>query len=306
METSGPNIPLYREINDCHEATGFPLRSELPEFYIFTLEDTYPCPRMAMPPFRRGFYQVTLFESMAGAKIHIEDEAIGDTPDVLLFSPPEQILSWVCGGAERGFMLYFKAGLLASLGRAIEEMFPFFESSAANVLPLAPEDRQSLHRHFTALREASRADHAYRLPQLAGLTTAFLYECRGIYDRLGGDQPSRLGSSALVNRFRQMVARCFSHHCTVESYAGCLHVSADHLRAVVKKHTGRTAREFIDERMVLEARRLLVHTDLSIGEVAWHLQFGEPTHFTRFFKRQTGRTPLEFRRESAATVATVA
>lgn len=305
MET-GSIIPLYREINECHEATGFPLRSELPEFHAFALEDTYPCPRQAMPPFRRGFYQVTLFESLAGARIHVEDEAVGDTTDVLIFSPPEQVMSWVCGGAERGFMLYFKAELLASLGRSVEEAFPFFEPAAANVLPLAPEDRRSLIRHFVALREASRADHAYRLPQLAGLASAFLYECRGIHDRLGGNQPARLGSSALVNRFRQMVARCFSWHCTVESYAESLHVSADHLRDVVKKHTGRTAREFIDERMALEARRLLAHTDLSIGEVAWHLQFGEPTHFTRFFKRQTGRTPLEFRRESSGAVASVA
>lgn len=303
---TGSAIPLYREINECHEATGFPLRSALPEFHAFPLEDTRPCTRATMPPFRRGFFLVTYFESTAGGRILLDDEAIGDSADVLIFSPPEQVLSWICSGNERGFMVCFKAGLLTSLGRPIEAEFPFFESSAVNVVSVAPEDRPSLHRHYTAMREASGAEHAYRLPQLAALTAAFLYACRGLHDRHGGNQPAQLGSPALVHRFRQMVARCFAQHCTVESYAECLHVSADHLRDVVKRHTGRTAREFIDERMTLEARRLLAHTGLSIGEVASHLQFGEPTHFSRFFKRRTGRTPQEFRREANGVVASLA
>lgn len=304
MKPPGSPIPIYREINECHEATGFPVRTELPEFHVFSMEDTYPSTVLAMPPFRRGFYQVTLFEEMPGTTVQLEGGAVSDAQNQLIFSPPEQVMSWVCGGNEKGFMLCFKPELLAVQERSIEEMFPFFEPTAPSVLPLATGDLNLLNAQFRTLCEASRATHAYRLPQLAGLTTAFLYECRHLHDRLGGNQPGNLGPSALVARFRQLVARCFTHHCSVESYAECLHVSADHLRAMVKKHTGRTVKMHVDERVLLEARRLLTHTELSVGEVAWHLQFGEPTHFARFFKRQSGRTPQEFRREARRILVT--
>ena len=302
------SIPLYREINECHEATGFPLRSDLPEFHVFTLEETYPCPRQAMPPFRRGFYQLTYLETMGGATMNFESEALAGTENVLIFSPPEQVLSWVCGGTEQGFMLYFKGELFANLGQGIEETFPFFDPFAVNVLPLTREDRAVFRPQLERLRTVFRSAHPYRRPQLAALTTALLYDCRALHDRKTAGSAGQMEPSGLVTRFRQLVARCFQQHCSVDDYARCLHVSVDHLGAVVKKCTGRTPGEIIDERVLLEAKRLLAHTDLNVSEIAWHLQFSEPTHFARFFKRHTQRTPLAFRCETdrTATAAVVA
>jgi AraC family transcriptional regulator, transcriptional activator of pobA len=138
MRTSA-SIPLYREINECHEAMGFPVRSDLPEFHVFTLEETYPATRQAMPPFRRGFYQVTYLEAMGGATMNFESEALAGTENVLIFSPPEQVLSWVCGGTEQG----------------IEETFPFFDPFAVNVLPLTREDRAVFRPQVERLRTVS-------------------------------------------------------------------------------------------------------------------------------------------------------
>jgi AraC family transcriptional regulator, transcriptional activator of pobA len=299
------SIPLYREINECHAATGFPLHSDLPEFHVFTLEETYPATRQAMPPYRRGFYQITYLEAMGEATMSFENEVLAGTENALIFSPPEHVLSWVCGGTERGFMLYFKPELCAEQGKSIEETFPFFDPLAVSVLPITREDRAVLHPQLNQLRSAFHSSHPYRRPQLAALTTAFLYDCRALYDRSikRGAEPA--AAPGLVTRFRQLLARCFQHHCSVESYARCLSISADHLRATVKKYTGRTVREFIDERVVIEAKRLLAHTDLTVGEVADHLQFSEPTHFARFFKRHTQRTPLEFRGETGRIASAV-
>lgn len=291
------SIPIYREINECHEATGFPIRSDLPDFHIFTLEETYPCPRQAMPPFRRGFYQIAYLEAMGGATMNFENEPLTSTENVLIFSPPEQVLSWVCGGTEQGFMLYFKPELFAGPEQAIEQAFPFFDLFAVNVLPLTREDRSVFEPQLEHLRAVFRSSHPYRRPQLAALTTALLYDCLALHDRTTAGSGAQMEPSRLVIRFRQLVARCFQQHCSVGNYARCLHVSPDHLGAMVKKFTGRTPREIIDERVLLEAKRLLTHTDLNVSEIAWHLQFSEPTHFARFFKRNTQLTPLEFRCE---------
>jgi AraC family transcriptional regulator, transcriptional activator of pobA len=294
-------IPIYGEINECHEVTGFPVRSDMPDFHVFTLEETYPCPRMAMPPFRRGFYQVTYLDSTGGATMNFENEVLQETGSALIFSPPEQVMSWVCGGNERGFMLYFKPELWPDGGKSLEEAFPFFDSFAVSVLPVSPASRTLLQSQWKRLREIFHARLPHRRPQLAALTTALLYDCLTLYTESVRIDASFGTSPHLVTRFRQLVAQCFQHHCSVEDYARCLHVSADHLRATVKKHTGRTVREFVEERVMLEAKRLLAHTELTVGEVADHLQFSEPTHFTRFFKRRTQRTPLAFRFESGRT-----
>lgn len=305
MKSSVP-IPIFQEINECHQATGFPVRTDLPDFHLFTLEETYPATRMAMPPYRRGFYQITWLEQMGEATMNFENEALAGTENVVVFSPPEQVLSWVCGGTERGFMLYFKPELFAQSSQPLEATFPFFDTYALSVLPLLPEDRAAFNPQLARLRELFHSRHPYRRQQLAALTTALLYDCRALHERSLQNAAGLAAAPALVQRFRQMLARCFQHHCSVESYAECLHVSADHLRAVVKKHTGRTVKELIADRVILEARRLLNHTDLSVGEVAAHLQFSEPTHFARFFKRHTQQTPLEFRQDTARTAAVAA
>ena len=300
------SIPLYREINECHEATGFPLRSDLPEFHVFTLEETYPCPRQAMPPFRRVFYQLTYLETMGGATMNFESEALAGTENVLIFSPPEQVLSWVCGGTEQGFMLYFKGELFANLGQGIEETIPFFDPFAVNVLPLTREDRAVFRPQLERLRTVFRSAHPYRRPQLAALTTALLYDCRALHDRKTAGSAGQMEPSGLVTRFRQLVARCFQQHCSVDDYARCLHVSVDHLGAVVKTYrtdSGRNHRRTGVARGQAPAGpyRSQCGRDRLAPSV-----FGTDT-LRRFFKRHTQRaTPLTFRCESGRTATAAA
>lgn len=291
-------IPIYREINECHAATGFPLRSDLDDFHVFTFAETYPCERQAMPPYRRGFHQVVYLETMGEATMQFENEELAGAGRVLIFSPPEQVLSWICGGTETGYMLYFKEEFLPALGRPLEDAFSFFDPFSVSVVPVEEETASSLLCQFDRLRTVYHAAHPYRRPKLGAMTTELLYDCLALHEARNEGTESA-GLPRLVSAFRQMLVSCFQQHCSVENYARCLNVSADHLGAMVKKHTGRTVGEWIDERVMLEAKRLLAHTDLSVGEVAHYLQFSEPTHFTRFFKRHAGKTPLAFRRPAA-------
>jgi AraC family transcriptional activator of pobA len=84
---------------------------------------------------------------------------------------------------------------------------------------------------------------------------------------------------------------------TVTEYADLLFVHPNYLYAVVKKETGKTAREYIDEQMFKLAKSLLLQTELQIKEIAWQLSFSEPAHFCNFFRRQAGIPPNVFRRQ---------
>lgn len=79
-------------------------------------------------------------------------------------------------------------------------------------------------------------------------------------------------------------------------YAGLLNTTVDNLNNVLKKSTGKTTQSIIHERIIEEANVFLRHTDHSVKEIAWCLHFQETSHFQNFYKRLTGRTPIEYRK----------
>ena len=80
----------------------------------------------------------------------------------------------------------------------------------------------------------------------------------------------------------------------VSFYVSLLEISNKELNKVVKKRTGILTKEFIQSRLLLESKRLLFHSKLTVKEVAYELNFKEPSHFSNFFKKETGNYPLIF------------
>jgi len=99
----------------------------------------------------------------------------------------------------------------------------------------------------------------------------------------------------LLKNFQAKINECFRELREVGDYASRLHISAGHLSEVVKMQSGKPAIKHIHERLVLEARRLLFHTNNSLKEIAFDLGFSDSSYFNRFFKRETGVTPAGYR-----------
>lgn len=98
-----------------------------------------------------------------------------------------------------------------------------------------------------------------------------------------------------VDLFLQLVKKHYGQHLTVEAYASQLHISAKHLIDLCKTHTGKTPLQLIKQQVVMEAKRKLYHTKLSIKEIAYGLNFTDPTNFTKYFKSVTGYSPQVYR-----------
>ena len=99
----------------------------------------------------------------------------------------------------------------------------------------------------------------------------------------------------ILRHFQAKINDCFRDTHEVGGYAAMLNISAGHLSEVVKNQSGKSAIKHIHDRLVLEARRLLFHTPNSLKEIAFDLGFAEPSYFNRFFKRETGLTPADYR-----------
>lgn len=95
--------------------------------------------------------------------------------------------------------------------------------------------------------------------------------------------------------FKDQVDQKFKIQRSVGSYAEDLAISDKRLTQATAKTLGKTPKQIIDERLLLEIKRLLVHGSNSIKEIAYDLGFDEPTNFIKYFKKHTGNTPSDFR-----------
>lgn len=146
--------------------------------------------------------------------------------------------------------------------------------------------RLPLEVHTEALRHLL----AVLVLRLAHLTTP-------AGDPVPGPDPTYL-------RFRDAVERDFARTRRVEDYAGALGYSARTLSRATLAAAGVGAKEFIDRRVVLEARRLLAHSDHTAARIAGRLGFPSATHFSKYFRARTAQTPIAFRvmvRQDAGT-----
>lgn len=129
------------------------------------------------------------------------------------------------------------------------------------------------------------------------------HQLHSLLARLSILQGKRQAQESLISpalqrfrRFQQLVEKNFTRWHQVADYASRLGYTEKTLARAVLASMGMSAKVFIAARIVLEAKRLLAHTDLSVVAIAEKLGFDEPTNFSKFFKRETECTPAEFRR----------
>lgn len=107
--------------------------------------------------------------------------------------------------------------------------------------------------------------------------------------------PDPHADAPLLRRFEVLVEQNFRQRLPIADYAARLAVSSTHLNRVIRRATGRPASALIAERMLREARRLLIYTNLSAAQVGYELGYADPAHFSRVFARGTGMPPRAFR-----------
>ena len=107
--------------------------------------------------------------------------------------------------------------------------------------------------------------------------------------------PAPFAAVSLVRRFRQAVERSFRSSRSVRDYAQSLGVTTSHLNESLRLETGLTAGDLIRARLLLEAKRLLLHTELTMAEIGYELGFNDPSYFSRFVRLELKTSPSELR-----------
>ncbi|HTJ13259.1 MAG TPA: AraC family transcriptional regulator [Dinghuibacter sp.] len=142
------------------------------------------------------------------------------------------------------------------------------------------------------------AEYRSRQSWQQGMLSAYVRVLLIFLSRLYTEQFSSLEPSSerlLLKRFLACIDQHYIERHEVAAYAELLHISAGHLGDVVREQSGKPAITHIHERLVMEARRLLFHSERAVKEIAFELGFEDASYFNRFFKRLTGQTPAIYR-----------
>ena len=99
----------------------------------------------------------------------------------------------------------------------------------------------------------------------------------------------------LYNQFIELVQKDFRQHRSIKHYAEVLNISPKYFSMLIKKVSGKSAGEWIDEYIMLEARALLKCRRYTIQQISDKLSFPNQSFFAKYFKKHTGRTPTEYR-----------
>ena len=129
----------------------------------------------------------------------------------------------------------------------------------------------------------------------AHLLRAMLYEVLMLLQKATPVEATGTSETERVARFRQLVDEHYLMESGVEFYADRLCVTPNYLNKLVRTALGQSTKQFIQNCRIEEAKRLLRYTDLSVTDIAEHLNYDTATYFVRAFSRQTGTTPLQFR-----------
>lgn len=169
--------------------------------------------------------------------------------------------------------------------------------------PLVPlgsnEASQIRSRMLDIDRSIDRTDHLYYPELILNSLLAFYLDLSNLIERLPelhpGSTPTR--HESIIGTFIELLVEHYRTEHKVEFYASRLNLSAHYLTLIVRRVTGQSPCDFIFEMLYSEARSLLSHSKLSVQEIAARLNFSDQSSFGKFFKRRSGLSPANFRKE---------
>jgi AraC-like DNA-binding protein len=179
--------------------------------------------------------------------------------------------------------------------------FPFFFTIRQENRPLmleSADDIQFLETLFKKGIAEIEKRNQFSVDLLRSVLDLILTSCAVLYKTDESLQAKGKGH-ILVKKFLQLVEENYHKNLPVNEYAGMLALTPNHLTQTVSLLTGKTTSQIIKSKQVLEIKRLLVHTNLSVTEIAGRLNFPDQSYFTKFFKRETGSTPLQYKASQA-------
>lgn len=179
-----------------------------------------------------------------------------------------------------------------------EHSYQLFRSNLVDKFSLSKEEFDDIRSNMSALEKKLKisSDVPYKKDIIRNSFTEIVYDLFLIKNKRAAYEPFKQDTKVkITSRFLKLLSEKFLEEKRVNYYASALCVSPRHLSHVVKLTTDKTARELVDEVVIKEAKLLLQSPNLNISEVALKLRFADASFFGKYFKKQTGLSPSDYK-----------
>lgn len=249
-------------------------------------------------PHRHSFYQLLFVTDGDGFHV-IDFEKHKVKKGMIYFLAPSQVHEWLFNPTVNGILINFNENFFSSFLANSHYLsdFPFFTANGSHsAIDLSDDEAQDKIRGILeeVQLEFTSCDECKLDLIKVMLLRVFILVNRKI--SLVQNQAANKNNYLVLRNFEKLIEQNFTTLRMPKDYAKLLFVTPNHLNALCNQLTGKSAGDIIRNRVLLEAKRLLVNSNQNINEIAYNLSFEDNSYFSKFFKKYEGITPDEFRK----------
>jgi len=270
------------------------------EFEIVDLDDIFKHKKsMLIVPHRAQFYHVIWIERGKGTH-YVDFNPINIEDNSIIFVPNNSVNLFDKDGTYKGKSIIFTDSFFCKNQQDLQNLHSsllysdLYDVAQLKINPAYSDLKVLLNAMQT---EFSREQDAVQYGILHNLLHIFLLQSEREIRRQGFEEIKPSINLDYLMQFKNLLETNFRRERSVNKYTSVLNLSEKQLHKATTKLLDKTPKQLIDERVILESKRLLVHSTMAVKEVAYELGYDEPTNFIKYFRKHTALTPSEFREQ---------
>ena len=309
MATIASLRDFYREMgfvddNDLDTLLPTGINKEIGHFNVFSIAAVTRKLKESktMPYNRRAYYKISLINGRNRAEY--ADKVIDIRKNALLFASPKVPYNYVPQDDNQSgyFCIFTREFLNAGPGSVSLDDLPIFKPGGYPIFEINTAQVKELNTLYEKMFDELASDYVYKYDLLRTYVLELIHYGQKLQPNITLHSTHN-ATARIAGLFVELLERQFPITSpeqqlelrTAKDYAERLAIHVNHLNKVLKENTGKTTSEVISGRIAQEARILLKQTDWNVSEIAFALGFEEVAHFSNFFKKQAGLSPLTFR-----------
>ncbi|MBC9795503.1 AraC family transcriptional regulator [Sinomicrobium weinanense] len=275
----------------------FEQEKSYPYFYIDTFRrhsDNFH--KTITIPHKHNFFVVVLFTQGRGTH-EIDFNSYEIKPGSVFLMYPGQVHHWQFTEDTDGYVLFHTQEFyeMHYINRPVNN-FPFyFSTQNPPYLLLNTAETSEMTRYFEEILSEYREENLRKMQRIVSLLDLLYIDLSRLYLQSGAEKTAvPVAYTRKIRQLEKLIERHYTTEKLASAYAEMMHVSPKHLNRMVKTSLQKTTSDLIIERVMLEAKRLLVHSPNAFSDIARQLGYEDYAYFSRLFKQKTGLTPSEF------------
>lgn len=251
---------------------------------------------------RHPFYEMVFIDEADGEHI-VDYSSYSNLQNVVFLISPGQTHYWKNVTRAKGMLIYFNEEFLFQSSITVSSVWEiqlFKEIAQTPAIYMNEEFAHSMRMIGNIMLKEykeKRKDYPEVLRSCLNIMLVQFHRFHQMAESKEEGVSLKLSANELSLRFQNLISQKVSQNLSVSEYADILGVSQGYLNEQLKKQTGKSAGVLIREAQMSEIKRLLVHTELNVAEIAEKMNYQDAAYFCRAFKRETGMSPSQYRNE---------